>query len=65
MDVFAPLNETDVISICSLTVTSVGDAYNCYEEDLKKIEATLELSPSGITNDYARIELGTLLNARE
>lgn len=60
-EAFAPTNYTDVVTICGMAVASVGDNFNCLAYD--NIPYTLYPSASGLTNEYGRLDIGSVLNA--
>jgi len=60
-EAFAPTNFTDAVSICSVAVVAVGNNFDClpYEKFLH----TLYPSASEKTDQYGRLEIGTVFNA--
>lgn len=60
-DAFAPLNTTNVMSICTVTVKDVGDNYKCL--DTKSMAQTMYPSETGDGNYRAHLDIGTVTNA--
>ncbi|CAD5122693.1 DgyrCDS11103 [Dimorphilus gyrociliatus] len=65
LDVFAPMNHTDILSVCDIRVVSKGENYECLKTDHLNIEQYK--SKTKITNEKARLNLGEIINkgARE
>jgi len=60
-EAFTPTNYTDVMTICTLAVVSVGTNFDCVPYE--KLTYSLHPSASGKTDEYGRLEIGRLFNA--
>ena len=62
IDVFAPLNTSDIMSVCGVAFLSAGDNYKCYDSSKLNTEFFKKTS-TAVTNWRARLPLGVLLNS--
>ena len=61
-DIFAPINDTGVMSICNAMIVETGEHYSCIPKD--KIETTLyKASDNENRNSRARVNIGYVVNA--
>lgn len=60
-DAFAPINVSNVMSVCNVLVVDTGDHYRCLEKE--KFEYTAYPADSGKGNGRVRLDLATVTNA--
>ena len=60
VDAFAPLNDTDIWSVCSVMVVDTALNYECLNKDV--LNPVFYPSDSGLTNARGRLDLGTQVN---
>ena len=60
VDVFVPVNSSDVISIVNMTVVDTGEYFPCLHKD--EFQCVLHLAENGLTNDRGTLDLGTVTN---
>jgi len=59
-EAYSPSNFTDVMTICTIAIVSVGSNYDCLPYE--KLPFTVYPSASGLTDEYGRLDIGSVFN---
>ena len=60
-EAFTPTNYTDIMTVCTIAVVSVGSNFDCVPYE--KFTYNLYPSASGKTDEYGRLDIGRVFNA--
>ena len=64
-DAFTPLNGSDIMSVCSVLLVDVGEAYDCIPKDKFDYELFPNTKGEKKGNERGRLNIGRVTNASE